>query len=39
MQMNENKSTKMDEKLSLGALMVILVITNIVVLVNLAPYA
>jgi hypothetical protein len=38
MQTNETKAAT-DEKLSLGALMVILVVTNAAVLVNLAPYA
>lgn len=39
MQATKTKAAKTQERLSLGALMVILVITNVVVFVNLAPYA
>jgi hypothetical protein len=36
---NETKLAKTQEKLSLGALIVILTITNVLVFVTLAPYA
>jgi hypothetical protein len=39
MQSNAKEAGKTAEQLSLGALMVILVITNAAVLINLAPYS